>query len=163
MSVVTAPAMSRLPILLLCASLGACDSQQAIEDFEARAALAPSGITETDDQGIVSRTDADDWRTSPAFAGKVRVDPAYPNPVVAGVATVPVSVLEFNAVQGGLVLRARDSGGRLRIVDEVTDASSPGGYIFQFAPAVLARTGLIRVFVLDRLGNLISYGDIDVR
>ncbi len=148
-------------IVLLVASAG-CDSQQAAEEFEAQAALTPSGITTTDAQGIPGSIDEDDWRTSPLFLGKVRVDPAYPNPVTDGLATLPVSVLEFNGVQGGLVLRARNSSGSLVIVDEIPDASSPGGYVFQFAPAVLARTGIIRVFILDRIGNLISYGDLQV-
>lgn len=149
-----------VPVIFLL--LVGCDTQKAINQFEDEAALPASGITETDQNGVIQRQDDDDWRTSPAFFGKIRVDPAYPNPVPSGVVTVPVSVLEFNAVQGGLVLRARDSSGRLSLVDEIPDASSPGGYIFQFAPAVLARTGLIRVFVLDRIGNLVSYGDLEV-
>ncbi|MFT4605402.1 MAG: hypothetical protein ACI9W4_002141, partial [Rhodothermales bacterium] len=52
------------------------------------------------------------------------------------------------------------SSGRLVAVDQIPDASDPGGYIFQFTPAILARSGLIRLFVLDRVGNLVSYGDI---
>lgn len=150
----------RLLLFLLVAVLAGCDTQKAINQFEDEAALTPSGYTETDRDGVVVNQDDDDWRTSPAFFGKVRVDAAYPNPIPSGVVTVPVSVLEFNAVQGGLVLRARDASGRLVLVDEIADASDPGGYIFQFSPAVLARTGLIRLFVLDRIGNLVSYGDI---
>jgi hypothetical protein len=152
--------MIRSALILLILVLVGCDSQKAAQDFEREAARTPSGFTATDDQGLPGAIDEDDWRTSPLFLGKVRVDPAYPNPVTDGVATVPVSVLEFNGVQGGLVLRARNASGQLVIVDEIPDASSPGGYVFQFAPAVLARSGLVRVFVLDRVGNLISYGDI---
>ncbi|NNE71759.1 MAG: hypothetical protein HKN29_15550 [Rhodothermales bacterium] len=150
----------RLLLGLLLIALAACDTQKAINQFEDEAALTPSGYTATDRDGVVVSQDDDDWRTSPAFFGKVRVDPAYPNPVPSGVVTVPVSVLEFNAVQGGLVLRARDASGRLVAVDEIPDASDPGGYIFQFSPAILARSGLIRLFVLDRIGNLVSYGDV---
>ncbi|MBO6577119.1 MAG: hypothetical protein JJ896_14875 [Rhodothermales bacterium] len=155
--------MRALVAAILLVSLSACDTQKAINQFEEEAALPPAGITRTDRDGVVESWDDDDWRTSPAFFGKVRVDPAYPNPVPSGVVTVPVSVLEFNAVQGGLVLRARDSTGRLSLVDEIRDASDPGGYIFQFAPAILARSGLVRVFVLDRVGNLVSYGDLELQ
>ena len=149
-----------LPILLAVLALTGCDTQKAINQFEDEAALTPSGFTSTDRDGVVLSQDDDDWRTSPGFFGKVRVDPAYPNPAPTGLVTVPVSVLEFNAVGGGLILRARDSSGRLVAVDEIPDASDPGGYIFQFTPAILARSGLIRLFVLDRIGNLVSYGDI---
>ncbi|MFT5144172.1 MAG: hypothetical protein ACI80V_000659 [Rhodothermales bacterium] len=154
--------MRILYIATLFLLIGGCDTQKAINEFEEEAALVPVGYTKTDRDGIILTSDDDDWRTSPLFFGKVRVDPAYPNPVPSGVVTVPVTVLEFNAVQGGLVLRARDGTGRLVAVDDIPDAANPGGYIFQFAPAILAQTGLIRVFVLDRIGNLISYGDIRV-
>ena len=154
--------MTRILILAILLVLPACDTQQAIREFEDDAAMAAEGITETDRDGVIISEDEDDWRTSPAFFGKIRVDPAYPNPVPSGVVTVPVTVLEFNAVQGGLVLRARDAQGRLSLVDEIQDATSPGGYVFQFAPSILARQGLVRVFVLDRVGNLVSYGDLDL-
>lgn len=148
--------------LLLLLLLAACDSQKQTEEFERDAGLPPSGYTRTDEYGLVLSEDADDWRSAPLFLGKVRVDPAYPNPVATGVVTVPVSVLEFGGVGGGLVLRAKDNSGRLMILDEVFDATSPGAYVFQFSAVLLARTGLARLFVLDRRGELVSYGDLKI-
>ncbi|MBT4603538.1 MAG: hypothetical protein HOC28_10410 [Bacteroidetes Order II. Incertae sedis bacterium] len=76
--------------------------------------------------------------------------------------TIPVTILEFNSIQGGLSLRARDASGNLRTLDDILDSSDPGAYIFRFSPALLARTGLIRLFIFDRLGELVSYGDLMV-
>jgi hypothetical protein len=151
------PVLVGLYLLVL---LPACDSQKETERFEDEASLAPAGFTRTDEYGDVLSGDEDDWRMAPRFFGKVRVDPAYPNPVGTGIVTVPVSVLEFDGVGGGLVLRARNSSGRLMILDDIPDAGSPGAYVFQFSSVLLARTGLVRLFVMDLRGELISYGDL---
>lgn len=147
-------------ILVAALVVPGCDSQQDMEEFVAAATREPSGYTRTDRLGSVVSEDADDWRTAPIFIGKVRVDPAWPNPTTGTVVTVPVSVLEFEAVRSGLVLRTRDASGRLSILDEIPDATSPGAYVFQFTPALIGRTGLVRLFVLDRYGELVSYGDL---
>ena len=154
-----------LPILiaavLLVLSTG-CDSQQQQDEFVASASRSPEGFVRTDETGAIIDEDEDDWRTAPVFLGKIRFDPPYPNPISGDFLTLPVTVLEFDAIQGGLVLRARDASGQLRLLDEVTDASSPGAYIFRFSPVILARTGLVRIFVFDRLGELITYGDVQI-
>lgn len=150
----------RIPILALALLVGACDSQRDTEAFVAAASQEPAGFTRTDTQGTVTAEDSDDWRIAPIFLGKVRVDPAWPNPTRGTVVTIPVSVLEFEAVRSGLVLRTRDNSGRLSILDEIPDATSPGAYVFQFTPALVGRTGLVRLFVLDRYGELVSYGDL---
>lgn len=150
------------PGLILVLLFSGCDSQKQTEEFEKDAGLPPFGFTRTDEGGSVLSEDEDDWRSAPLFLGKVRVYPAYPNPVGSGVVTVPVSVLEFDGVGGGVVLRAKDNSGRLMILDEVIDASDPGAYVFQFSSVLLARTGLVRLFVLDRRGELLSYGDLKI-
>ena len=137
-----------------------CDTQENTEAYVAAASREPVGYTKTDTQGTVTTEDQDDWRTAPIFIGKVRIDPAWPNPTRGTIVTIPVSVLEFEAVRGGLVLRTRDPSGRLSILDEIPDATSPGAYVFQFTPALIGRTGLVRLFVLDRFGELVSYGDL---
>ena len=154
-----------LPILavLLLLLVPACDTQKQTEEFERDASAPPSGFTRTDEYGDVISEDEDDWRSAPIFLGKVRVDPAYPNPVGTSVVTVPVSVLEFGGVSGALRLRARDNAGHLMIVDEILDASSPGAFVFQFSPVILAQTGLVRLFVLDQRGELVSYGDLRIQ
>lgn len=151
-----------LTAVLVMIMLSGCDGQKAAEAFEEAASRPPSGFTRTNDQGLVESDDEDDWRISPLFAGKVRVDPAYPNPTPGGTVIVHVAVLEFDAVGGGLVLRARDNSGRLALLDDLDDATSPGTYVFQFPSILLARTGLVRLFILDRFGELISYGDLKI-
>ncbi len=149
-----------IPLNLL---LSSCDSQKQQNDFVDDAGLAPSGFTSTDADGIIVSDDEDDWRTAPVYFGKVRIDPAYPNPTFGQFVTVPVSIQEFNSIQGGLVLRADGGDGRLILLAEILNASQPGAYILRFSPAILGRTGLIRLLIFDRLGELVSYGDLRIQ
>lgn len=158
---------NRLLILSLVAFLvvtvAGCDSQQQQDDFVADAGKTPAGFVKTDNTGRIIEEDKDDWRVAPVYGGKVRFDPAYPNPVSIDFVTVPVTILEFNSIQGGLALRARDASGHLRTLDDILDAGDPGAYVFRFSPALLNRTGLVRIFIFDRLGELVSYGDLMVQ
>lgn len=149
-------------LAVLATALSACDSQEQQNSFVDDAGLPPRGFARTDDAGRILDDDTDDWRTAPVFAGKVRFDPAYPNPVGAEFVTIPVTVLEFNAIQGGLVVRARDGSGTLRLLDEIPATSQPGAYVFRFSPVILARDGLVRVFIFDSLGELVTYGDLQL-
>ena len=150
-----------LSVLLLTAfCLTACDSQQQQDDFVKDASRTPEGFARTDQGGRILDDDKDDWRIAPVYGGKVRLDPAYPNPASIGFVTIPVTILEFNSIQGGLSLRGRDASGNLRTLDDILDTNNPGAYIFRFSPALLARTGLVRLFIFDRLGELVSYGDL---
>ena len=126
----------------------------------ADASVTPAGFVKTDTAGRIIEEDKDDWRVAPVYGGKVRFDPAYPNPVSIDFVTIPVTILEFNSIQGGLALRARDASGNLRTLDDILDAGDPGAYVFRFSPALLNRTGLVRIFIFDRLGELVSYGDL---
>jgi len=143
--------------------LTGCDTQQQQDDFVRDASGTASGFARTDDTGRIIEDDKDDWRIAPVYGGKVRLDPAYPNPATIDFVTVPVTILEFNSIQGGLALRARDASGTLRTLDDILDAGDPGAYIFRFTPALLARTGLVRLYVFDRLGELVSYGDLMIQ
>lgn len=152
-----------------------CDSQEAQNRFEDDAGLPPSGIVRTDANGRIAvdddgkeiENDLDDWRTAPNFAGVVRFDPAYPNPTVGELITLPVLVQQFNALGGGLVLRGFDDTGRLIRLDELPQATQPGSFTFVFSPGQfsvagdigLAR-GLHRIFVFSVTGEIVSYGDI---
>lgn len=154
----------RLSVLvLLFFTLSSCDSQQDQEDFVESASETPGGFARTDSHGAILADDEDDWRVAPIYGGKVRFDPAYPNPATIDFVTIPVTVLEFNSVQGGLSIRGRDASGTLRTLDDILDATDPGAYIFRFSPALLARTGLVRLFIFDRLGELVSYGDLMIQ
>lgn len=147
-------------ILLVLLPLFGCDSQEQQDEFVNDASSDASGFARTDNTGRILDDDQDDWRIAPIYGGKVRLDPAYPNPAAADFVTIPVTILEFNAIQGGLALRGRDASGTLRTLDDILDTSDPGAYIFRFSPALLARTGLVRLYVFDRLGELVSYGDL---
>lgn len=152
---------ARLSVLLiLIFSLTACDSQKQQDDFVSSASATPSNFARTDSHGAIIADDKDDWRTAPVYGGKVRFDPAYPNPATIDFVTIPVTILEFNSIQGGLSIRGRDAAGRLRTLDDILDSTDPGAYIFRFSPALLGRTGLVRLFIFDRLGELVSYGDL---
>jgi len=154
---------SACAVLVCLLSTSGCDSQEQQDIFVQDAGATPEAFARTDNTGRIVDDDPDDWRVAPVFGGKVRFDPAYPNPVGGGFVIIPVTVLEFNAIQGGLALRARDASGRLRTLDDILDASDPGAYIFRFSPALLNRTGLVRVFIFDRLGELVSYGDLMIQ
>ncbi len=149
-------------IVAVCLLLAACDSSDSQEDFVKAATSTPSGFTSTDVSGQVISEDTDDWRTSPFFVGKVLVNPAYPNPVQGGATvTVPVQILQFNDVSGGLSLRA-EVGEQLRLLDDLIDTSSPGAYIMQFSAAQIGESGLHRLFILDDFGEIVSYGDLQI-
>jgi hypothetical protein len=152
-----------------------CDTADEQRNFEDDANGPPSGIVRTDEGGrlVVDDTgspvedDRDDWRTAPAFAGVVRFDPAYPNPTTGTIVTVPVVVTEFNALPGGLILRAFNDANVFVRLDEVPEASQPGSYTLFFSPGqfvvsgdIRAARGIHRLFVFDLRGSVVTYGDI---
>ncbi len=151
---------ARFLLLLALLPLAACDTAERQDDFVDEASAVPAGFARTGEDGQIQEDDKDDWRTSPVYGGKVRFDPAFPNPTAGSLVTLSLTVLEFNAVQGGLVLRGRDANGSLRTLDDLPEASEPGVHAFLFSPSILARTGLVRVFVFDRLGEIVTYGDL---
>ncbi len=79
-----------------------CDSQEQQDEFVQDAGATPEGFARTDQTGLILDDDQNDWRVAPVYGGKVRFDPAYPNPVAASFVTIPVTILEFNSIQGGL-------------------------------------------------------------
>jgi hypothetical protein len=159
-------------VLLGAMAMSGCDSQEAQLEFENDSNLPPNGIVVTDEDGVILQDDPDDWRTSPAFAGIARFDPAYANPTTGDLITIPVVIQQFNALPGGLELRGFDDTGRLTLLDELPQATQPGAYTFVFSPSQFSITGseasirgLHRVFVFGILGSseVISYGDILVQ
>lgn len=139
-----------------------CDTQNLQRDFAEEAALPPRGFTETLDGRTFVSEDPDDWRTAPVYAGVVRVDPAYPNPATGGTVTINLSVTVSNAVRSPLVLRANDPAGRFLRLDEVRNVGSPGFYAFTFNPAMLGQSRLVRLYVFDGAGEIVSYGDLQL-
>jgi len=152
--------LTLLVVLTLLVGSG-CDTAEEQNDFEGEAFSLPSGFTRTDKNGNILSEDTDDWRTAPVYLTRVLIDPAFPNPSTPGdFVNIPVRVLDFDSVQGGLELVSFDENGIPRRLDEIRDARDPGAYVFTFNPGLLGVQGLIRVYILDTLGNLVSYGDL---
>jgi hypothetical protein len=154
--------------------LTACDSNALQEAYRIEAEQPPHGITRTDDGGRILmeagrpiEVDSTDWQTSPAYAGRVRFDPAYPNPTSGELVTVPFVIPFSNAIPGGLLIRGFSNTGRFVLLDEVIEASQTGAWSFVFSPSLLSASGdigsiqgLHRLFVFDFSGELVSYGDL---
>ncbi len=152
----------RLCLLVVLFAGAGCDTQEQQRNFADEAFSTPSGFTRTDRDGRILDDDKDDWRTAPVYVGRVLVDPAFPNPTAGQFVVVPVSVREFNAVQGRLQLVSLDDANRFALLDDIPEADTPGAYLFTFNPVFLGRRGLVRVFILDGRSELVSYGDIFV-
>jgi len=148
--------------LLFALALTACDTTSRQDEFAEEASAVPAGFAEANEGGDVISDDKDDWRTAPAFGGKISVRPAYPNPVpVEGFVTIPLTITAFREVQAPLTVKVpRD--GLLFTLDVINQSSEPGAYIFQFAAAHIGTRGLRRLFIFDGTGELVSYGDVQV-
>ena len=147
--------------LVYCLILIGCDNAENQDMFEDEAFADPSGFTRTNEYGEVVSEDVDDWRTSPAYLTRIDIAPAFPNPVPVGeFVSIPIKVRDFNAIRGGLDLVYFDENRIARRLDEIRNASNPGAYVFIFNPAVLGVGGLLRVFIVDSGGGLVSYGDL---
>lgn len=150
--------------------MGACEDSTAQKRFEAEARKPPTGITRTDATGRILSTDPDDWRISPYFQGFVEVQtPAFPNPTTSQRVTIDLFVTGMEAVNG-IQAYARNSVGEAVLLFEAIDPTIPIGLTQIFInPTDFSRIGryqdaigLHRVFVYDRRGNLMTYGDIQV-
>ena len=147
-----------------------CDNQAAQEEFIDEASALPSGITKILDSDFVNADDGvcsedpDDWRISPVYAGVVFVDrPAFPNPITgASQGTIVIRVLQPNRVQGGFILSALGNGSVPIELARIPDASLDNFYDIRFSPSLLAENGLHRLFLFDSLGELITYGDLEL-
>ena len=146
--------------------LGSCDAQGAQDDFVTEAGVPASGITKILDEtfgGTICSEDPDDWRTSPVYNGIVLVERgATPNPASSALVTINIRVLQFDRVRGSLSLRSFGNGNTFIFLDTILDASSPGDYVFQFNSSLLSENGLHRVFIFDGVGELVSYGDVEL-
>ena len=146
--------------------LSSCDAQAAQDDFVTEAGLAPSGITkilDNDFSGEICSEDPDDWRTAPVYNGVIVIDRgASPNPASSTLVTIELRVLQLDRVRGSLTLRAFGGGDTFMFLDTILDASAPGIYVLQFNSALLQENRLHRVFIFDGLGELVSYGDIEL-
>ncbi len=143
-------------------TLAACDSVGQQDQFADDASAPPSGFVRTEDGREIISDDLDDWRTAPIYAGKISVQPAFPNPAaVEDFVTVELNVTAFGAVRAPLRLETlRD--GRLVQLGSIDNAGDTGFHAFTFSAALFGRTGLHRAFIFDGGGEIVSYGDIMV-
>lgn len=171
--------MSRLFILIFIfvssAIIFGCDSyDDAQREFERQAMQAPEGITETNANGEVRSEDPDDWRISPMYDRLLEVTvPAYPNPTQNDQVFIELNIFNIEAVNGLSVETFQENFGqqyfRVLYVDERSPL--PTGYTtieispVEFSPqnSYEDAIGIHRVLIYDRRGNLITYGDVEVR
>lgn len=156
-----------VPIVLW---IAACTRNSAQDKFESDARKAPSGITRTDASGRILSNDPDDWRIGPMFQGFVDISvPAYPNPSQNQRITIDLIISGLESVSG-IEVYTRTALGEPLFLYEIPDRPVPIGVsqIF-FDPISLSpfRTyddaiGIHRIYIYDRNGNLISYGDLEI-
>lgn len=161
-------------LVLTVSVLIACSKSDAQRDFERDAQSVPQNITEMDIDGQPAdngRTDPDDWRISPMYAGLVEIDtPAFPNPVNIG---TPLRILFDN--------KGIDTINGLEVYVFQNDYSDLRGPFFtlgqseiyqglitiqldpaQFAFQGVGNTNIYRILIYDGREDLISYGDVEV-
>lgn len=158
-----------LPALVVLVLLG-CKRDASQDSFEREAFRTPENFTRTDSNGKILQNDPDDWRIAPMFQGIVDImNPAYPNPSTGARFTIELMVSGFDAING-LEVYARDLRGLPYIIYQDTRRPLPPGIIDLFIePSWLAASrvyseaiGLNRIFIYDAMGNLITYGDLQV-
>ena len=142
--------------------LSGCNTRGEQSEFVAQALQPPDGITATDENGmVVGSEDPDDWRTAPLYAGRVAVEPAFPNPVAFG-ELIEIRIFP-NEVQGaprGIRVDALSSDGQRLF--EVERRSEVLPIRFNISASV-GETGLVRLVLFDIGRNeVISYGDVQI-
>lgn len=144
-----------------------CNTRGEQSEFVVQALQPPGGITETDATGaVVGSEDPDDWRTGPLYVGRVRVEPAFPNPVVfGGQITVGVTLLGFEGVPRGVRIDAlRSDGQQLFEIARRPEIDQDGFFPIRFnLSAAVGDEGLVRLVLFDIGRNeVISYGDVQI-
>lgn len=127
-----------------------------------------AGFTRTDNLGgVIGDADGDDWRTAEFYQNDIFVKPAYPNPS-NGTTTVRLDYAR-NSVLPELVIYANNLAGNPVLLG--ADINPPLGsrfYNLNLLPLAPSQSvselkgKLIRVFLYDASGRLISYGDVQV-
>ncbi|TNE73229.1 hypothetical protein EP331_05030 [bacterium] len=152
-------------------SLISCDIANQQDKFEQEAFKTPSGITQTTSDGVISSSDADDWRIAPLFGNAIEVmRPAYPNPTVNQTVRVEFLVSGIDAVQGmvGYVLRQDRT---LSHIYQNSNTTLPvGSIVVQIDPSLFAVSGNLsgaigvhRLIFYDLNDRIITYGDVQVQ
>lgn len=160
-----------LLLLTLIVGLGACNRNDAQDEFEQKAFQPADGITQTDfNSNIVGDPDPDDWRTSPFYTGLADIEPSYPNPIQFGTNArldvflngIPyTTVLEL----GYFDTRLSDSPWiQIDLYQDATEFSTPSLNINTdfFGNTVDEARGTYRLVLFDSNQRVITYGDIRI-
>ncbi len=147
--------------------LSGCNQNSDQRDFEQQAFSVPSGITETDQEGVVIGTpDPDDWRIAPFFQGDIElILSPYPNPVLSnGDLRIEIQVNFLERISG-IDIRVYRLSSFYRIDDrpQVSTGITP----FTIGANIIAGgnpnpQGIYRIIILDENENVITYGDVEI-
>jgi hypothetical protein len=158
-------------LLTLTLLLGiACQRDSGQEEFERQAFASPENFTRTNSNGLTLNVDPDDWRIAPLFQGLVEINAVpYANPSVGLPFRFELLITGLEAVSG-LEIYVRDPFGRPFVIYTDTRRPLPPGLVdILLEPSWLSPSriyseaiGLNRIFVYDRNGNMITYGDLKV-
>ena len=156
--------------VVLCMVLSCSDNEEQ-QNFEQEAFNSVvENFTETSPDGDIINEDPDDWRISPFFSGLIRVEPAYPNPVLSsGRITIQIQVSAIESMNGAQILTF-DEQENLKTIALDTRIPLPTGFTeFRIDPIEFTNTGvranakgLHRIFIFDLNDNFLTYGDIKV-
>ncbi len=132
--------------------------------FSREASNQPSGYTITSRAGAIGVADENDWRTTPDATCKIAFSPVFPNPAEQSDSlSLRMTVFETVNYRDGLVLAALGPSSGFQQLDGEATVSRPGTYTFRFSAAQIRAVGLRRLYVFDREGNVVSYGDVQIR
>lgn len=149
---------------ILALATSGCDSGGSEQQrfFELQAfSEAPSGFTERTADGTLGNVDPEDWQVGPYFVGRAQViQIPSPNPTRPD-AVVTLELSTFGMTNLGLYMVRSD--GELRLLDTDpgnANAAFPRFTFFGSSVTDSGVPGLYRVYVLDALNRLVTYGDI---
>lgn len=168
-----------LQISLCLLLMTGCSKSDDQRKFEERALTSPDGITETNGNGdiIDGKIDNDDWQVGPMYAQRIQINaelthPPFPNPLsynqtlnleIFFNVSDPVdaiSVQKFSIVgernYPEIAFRNGDE-----LINSFNTIPIQGKEIAKGAGS--GGKGLYRILIYDRRGNLISYGDVQIK
>ena len=132
--------------------------------FQREAESPPANFTPATRAGVLTGEDRDDWRETPDVHCRLSFFPAYPNPATqTDSVTVRLTVTGSTGLRSGLVLGGFDNTSTFQLLDSIPSIPRSGSYIFRFTLAKLRRLGLRRLYVIDGVGNTITYGDVMIQ
>lgn len=160
-----------LAAVLLGFLLVGCSKSNDQKRFEKEAYSKPQHITELNANGQPpesGQTDPDDWRISPAYKGLIEINKkAFPNPVfINSRFQIELHIRYANNLSGIDVYAFQypDEISPIETIGEmqIYDQSFPNVRIDAAKLPTDKRNNLYRIIFLDQMGDVITYGDVQV-